>query len=41
MSPLSKEKQKKNWIILGIIAFWIVLIFGVTMVKLSILSHAS
>ncbi len=38
MSPLSKEKKKKNWLILGLIIFWIALIFGVTIVKLSILS---
>lgn len=30
------EKQKKNWVVLGIIIVWIVLIFGVTLVKLAI-----
>lgn len=38
MPPLSKEKQKKNWLILGLICFWIVLLFGITIVKLSNLS---
>ena len=33
--PLSKEKQKRNLLILGLIVLWVMLIFGVTIVKMA------
>lgn len=34
-SELHQEKKKKNWAVLGMIAAWVVLIFIVTMIKVT------
>lgn len=33
--PLSKDKRRKNWLILGIILLWVALIFAVTIAKMA------
>lgn len=34
--PLSNEKKRKNWLILGLIVLWVALIFAVTIVKMAV-----
>lgn len=34
--PLSDDKKKKNWLILGLIVLWVALIFFVTIVKMAV-----
>ncbi len=38
MPQLSDDKKRKNWLILGLIVLWIVIIFGVTIVKMAVAS---
>lgn len=35
LSDVHKKKKVKNWIFLGLIFGWIVLIWGITMIKLT------
>ena len=35
LSEIHKKKQAKNWMVLGAIAGWIVLIWAITMIKLA------